>query len=202
MDQKSWPDTQIDYLIDTFSSYYNGLEEHSGCKVLFLNSLNMVYSKAKDSFFLGNLQNIITPQEMVKMREIEDRGTVLEESPAQLFKHIFPVLDNLYIDESAKMYKDIDNDFCMSIISLQLLEISFLEKNPRMSQEFQVYLANKYAENSSLKPLIESQAFLGISPVLQSKLRTSIGTERLAQNYLKKKDGLVFSSKDVSDKNV
>lgn len=100
------------------------------------------------------------------MRDLEEKGIVLEESPSQLFKQIFPVLDNLYVDESARMYKDIDNDFCMSIISLQILEISFLEKNPRMSQEFQVYLANKFAENSSLKPLIESQAFRSINPSL------------------------------------
>jgi hypothetical protein len=118
LEQKSWPEAQIDYLIETFSSYYNEIEDSLGCKILFLNSLNMVYSKAKDSFFLGNLQNIITPQEMIKMKEFEDKGTALEESPSQLFKHIFPVLDNLYVDETARMYKDIDNDFCMSIISL------------------------------------------------------------------------------------
>ena len=61
LDQKAWPDTQIDYLIETFSSHYSQLESLTGCKILFLNSLNMLYSKAKDSFFLGNLQNIITP---------------------------------------------------------------------------------------------------------------------------------------------
>ena len=137
---------------------------------------------------------------MAKMREIEERGTTLEESPSELFKHVFPVLDNLYVDESAKMYKDIDNDFCMSVISLQLLEISFMEKNPRMSQEFQVFLANKFAENSSLKPLIESQAFLSINPNLQSKLRTSIGTERLTQNYLRKKEAVANSQKNDAEK--
>jgi len=61
IEQKSWPEAQIDYLIETFSSYYAEVQERIGCKILFLNSLNMVYSKAKDSFFLANLQNIITP---------------------------------------------------------------------------------------------------------------------------------------------
>jgi hypothetical protein len=98
----------------------------------------------------------VIPKEYKKMQELEYQGTIFEESPNQHVKTIFPQLDNLYVDETVKQYKDVDNNFSLSVISLQILEIAFSDRNPRMSQEFKVFLANKLTKNSNLGALMES----------------------------------------------
>lgn len=67
LEQKPWPEKHVETLVETFSDYVNELEDKLQCKVVYLNSLNIVYSKARDKFFICNLQNIIIPKEFEKM---------------------------------------------------------------------------------------------------------------------------------------
>ena len=129
------------------------------------------------------------------MQELELQGTVFEESPNQHLKTIFPMLDNLYVDDKVKQYKDVDNNFSLCVISLQILEIVYSVKNPRMSQDFKHFLANKLSHQAkqgmSLKPLMESQAFKSVANSLQMRMRASLATDKLAENYLKNKEKAV-----------
>ena len=133
IEQKPWPEKQVESIVDTFSQYVEDMESTLDCKIVYINSLNIVYSKAKDRFYISNLQNIIIPKEFQKLRELEEQGTIFEESPNKYFKIIFPMLDNLYVDDSVNQYKDVNNHFSLSVISLEILEIVFSQKDPKMS---------------------------------------------------------------------
>lgn len=127
---------------------------------------------------------------------------MFEESPNQYVKTMFPQLNNLYVDEGVNLYKDVDNNFSLSVISLQILEIVFSEKNPRMSQEFKTFLAHKLSQKTDLSALMESQAFKSIKGSLQMRLRASLGTDKLAENYLKNKEKLLANGEIDTNKKI
>ena len=173
LNNKPWPKEQLDSMLQKFDTYIHSLETKLGAKVIYLNSLNFVYSKSKDKFFLANLQNILIPKEYKKIKKLEEEGTVFQELPNDYFRAIFPHLENLYVNEETKLYSQIDNHFSLSILSLQVLEISYSD-NPATSKEFSKFLMNKLASKAKLKPLLEGQAMRSINHSLATKLRKSL----------------------------
>ena len=66
-----WPVDQAEIMLNKFSKEIDNMEAENGIKVVYPNSLNIVYSKVKDKFFLCNLQNILMEREFQKIMEIE-----------------------------------------------------------------------------------------------------------------------------------
>ena len=93
------------------------MEAENGIKVVYPNSLNIVYSKSKDKFFLCNLQNILMEREFQKIQEIE-KSTVCDIQPNTFFMSIFPQLEKLYINDSIRKFIDLNCEFSLSIVGM------------------------------------------------------------------------------------
>jgi len=173
-----WPEQQAELMLDNFTEALGTLEATHGIKIIYPNSLNIVYSKSKDRFFICNLQNILLAREYAKVVEIEEHS-ICDLPPNNYFTSVFPKLERLYIDESIKRYSDITPGYSLSIVSMQIIEIACMKDGLRTSQHLRNLLSAKLSKHVSPDKLMNNEVLKSLRLSLGTKLRQSLAGSRV-----------------------
>lgn len=171
-----WEIEQAEVMLARFSKELDEIEKRSGIKIVYPNSLNLVYSKAKDVFQICNLQNILVRQEKEKVFELE-KSSQCDIRPNMYFNAVFPQLGNLYTDQTINKYSELRNEYSMGILSMQVLEISYMNVDLNVSQQLKEVLTLKMHKQVSMRKVVQSKELMGsLRQSMASKMRQSMAT--------------------------
>ena len=190
--KKPYSIKEIESLISQIKHMNDYVENYMGIKIIFINPINIVYSKRTERYYICNLQNVY---EAGKDKNHSQNERI--QSANNLFKSIFPDLGGLYLQKGIRLDQG-GSESSLKIIFIQLCQL--MKYNTEKNEENS--LSNKTEkENENLKILLGAK-LLSDDDIKKHQYQTFSYSSTFIKQFKQSNCDIKFSKNDPKFENL